>query len=130
MNGSYKCTVLCLFVNICVQLVSSEKRQAKDEFLSVLKDFKGLADTTLQVRESNISSKEFGMKSFERANRYKNIIFLQRKVYLNLQSELIKQIQDCSNFRQRVYTLIAKYKKLKSELKDLRTSVCSLNKCN
>ncbi|XP_017115184.1 uncharacterized protein LOC108137790 [Drosophila elegans] len=130
MNGSYKCTVLCLFVKICVQLVSSEKMQAKDEFLSVLKDFKSLADTTLQVRESNFSSKEFCMKSFERANRYKNIIYMQRKVNLKLQSELLKQIQDCSNFRQRVHRLIAKYKKLKSELKDLRTSVCSLKKCN
>uniref|UniRef100_A0A6P4E7Y3 Uncharacterized protein LOC108038950 n=1 Tax=Drosophila rhopaloa TaxID=1041015 RepID=A0A6P4E7Y3_DRORH len=92
--------------------------QSKSDFLNILRDFKNISDHSLQVGEKNINitSKGFCMNSFKKANRYKNIIFLQNQVRLKLQLQLLKQIQDCSNFRQRVRRLIAKYKKLKSEL--------------
>jgi len=57
------------------------------------------------------------MKSSEKANRYKKIIMLQEQVVLKLQSQHLKQIEECSNLRHKVRRLIGNYKKAKTELK-------------
>jgi len=57
------------------------------------------------------------MKSFEKANRYKKSIMLQEQVVLKLQSQHLKQIEECSNLRHKVRRLIGNYKKAKTELK-------------
>ncbi|KRJ98073.1 uncharacterized protein LOC26535069 [Drosophila yakuba] len=124
MNGFHKCILIFLFATICVHLADSK---VKEDIKLFLTKFKNLAVQSagifLQDSKSDVNStsKEFCMKSNERANRFKRIVFLQKQLILKLQSQLLEKVLDCSNLRQRVRRLSASYMNLKSEFEELRT---------
>ncbi|KMY88389.1 uncharacterized protein LOC27207940 [Drosophila simulans] len=124
MNAYHKCILLFLCATFSVHLVNSLD---KLDINAILTKFKNLAVQTAGIHlqniksDINITSKEFCMKSDERTNRFKRIIFLQKEVILKLQSQLLEQTLNCSNLRQRVRRLIDSYTKLKFEVEKLKS---------
>ncbi|XP_037710839.1 uncharacterized protein LOC119547875 [Drosophila subpulchrella] len=117
MSRYKKCIVMYLWAAICVKLIPGEVIPDSLDFQSLLRIFKSLSGKSVQASEPNITSKEFCLKSFEKASRYKKIIMLQEQVVQKLQFQHLKQIEDCSNLRHKVRGLIGNYKKVKSDLK-------------